>query len=119
MIDSIKINISDPITSKAAELWGNKGQTAILQEECAEIITAISRYNRGRVTESAIAEEVADVIVCFQSVIRVLNIEAEVLKFIECKIARLKKRIDNLETGTPNLDDDIDSIQSSGGFTNE
>ena len=87
------IDCNNSTTSKAAKIWGMLGQLAILQEECAECISAISRFNRGRTDTTPIAEEIADVIVCMQSVIKVLNVEDKVKFYMEKKIDRLNNRI--------------------------
>jgi len=89
----IKIDTDNPTTNEAIKVWGDDGQLAILQEECAEVITAISRFNRKRVGAAKIGEECGDVIVCMMSVIKLLNIEDIVKKSMELKIERLEKRI--------------------------
>lgn len=96
----IEINTNDPITNEAITIWGEAGQLSILQEECAEIITAIARFDRGRVDTSAIADEIGDVIICFQSVIQVLKIEEMVKDSMIFKINRLAERIEEIKEKT-------------------
>jgi NTP pyrophosphatase (non-canonical NTP hydrolase) len=92
----IEINTNNKTTNKAAEIWGKKGQLAILQEEAAEVISAIARYNRGRVSKDAIAEEIADVFVSCMSVIKILEIRTAVEGHMAFKINRLQERINQL-----------------------
>lgn len=89
----INIDFDDLITKEAIKIWGEAGQLAILQEEAAENITAVSRFNRGRVTKDKIAEEIADFFVSSMSVVKMLDIESEVKTFMEFKLDRLDERI--------------------------
>jgi len=110
MIKGIEIDLDDPVTLKAAGLWGTIAQLEILQEECGEAIELLvialsktiaktSRFKRNRITKGEIAEEIADVLVCMKSVIPALNIADEVVQFMECKTERLKLRIESIEKG--------------------
>lgn len=94
---SINIDFDHPVTNDAIMVWGGSGQLAILQEEAAENVTAVSRYFRGRVKKEAIAEEVADFYVSSMSVVKSLGIEDDVARFMKCKIDRLERRIKDLE----------------------
>lgn len=52
---------------KAIELWGEAHQMMMAQEECGELISAISQFTRGRKTVDDLSEEIADVeIMCEQ-----------------------------------------------------
>ncbi len=94
----IKINIEHPTTMAAITVWGAKGQIAILQEECAELISATARFNRERTGTDPVAEEVADVIVSLMSVINVLDIEEQVKLHMNHKIKRLERRINEISS---------------------
>lgn len=85
----ISIHTNHPTTNDAIKIWGTDGQLAILCEECAEVITAVSRYNRGRYGPEKIAEEIADVIVCLMSVLPAFNIEHIVIEKMIFKLNRL------------------------------
>jgi len=86
----------DNILKRASETWGTGFQKDMLQEECAELVTAVSHWKRDRVHISAIFEEVADVlIVCRQLMLDHANsgIEMYLHNMIESKMNRLEKRI--------------------------
>lgn len=85
----ITIDTDHPITNMAAEKWGILFQLDILQEEAGEVVTAISRFERGRVGKEKVAEEIADFIVSMMSVVPVLDIEEDVIRFRDSKLKRL------------------------------
>lgn len=88
----IEIDTDHPVTLDAVVVWGGRNQLEILQEECGEVITALARFKRGRISEDEVAEEIADVIVSAMSVIPVLKIEDLVKIYISQKISRLQWR---------------------------
>ncbi len=45
----------------ALRAWGADAQMNQCAEECGELIAALNRFRRGRSTEAAVAEELADV----------------------------------------------------------
>jgi NTP pyrophosphatase (non-canonical NTP hydrolase) len=91
----IIIDTNHPITNAALEKWKLDTQMDILQEESGEVVTAVSRWERGRVGKEKVAEEVADVIVSMMSVIPGLDIEDMVESYIRSKLTRLKGRIED------------------------
>ena len=88
----ITIQTNNRITTKALKLWGIENQLGILQEECAECISAISRFNRKRTDEKKVAEEIADIIVSMMSVINGLGVEKEINHIMFKKLLRLNER---------------------------
>jgi len=93
----IEINTNHSTTNSALGLWGPKTQLEILQEEAGEVVTAISRFKRGRTDADRVAEEIADVIVSCMSVIPAFGIEDRVKSYMLQKISRLQGRIDEAE----------------------
>lgn len=86
----------------AREKWSEIAQSMVLMEECGELISAVSRYYRGRDTFDHVLEEIADVIVCCEQLI--LNMadrhdyafdefEARIRNIKEEKVNRLNERI--------------------------
>lgn len=73
-----------------AEKFGFASQAAILQEECAELIQSISKYNRYRDvgTLESIAEEMADVEIMIEQIKSILNNEDRVQWYTDYKIKR-------------------------------
>ena len=85
---------------KIANHYGIDSQMNILQEECAELIQAVSKYRRG--DPSTILEEVADVHIMLDQVVYLLGnatiprivINESLNYVIENKIKRQLKRIE-------------------------
>ena len=76
----------------AIRTWGTKEQLGIAQEECAELVSEISRFRRGRVDRDKLAEEAADVAITLIQVISVVGYD----KFeahAKTKLARLRDRL--------------------------
>lgn len=71
----------------AIEAWGTEAQWRMVQEECAELIAAINRLDRGRCSVDDVADEIADVIICLAGIERV---DLRVL----AKLERLEKRLE-------------------------
>jgi len=86
------IDLSDA-AERAVTKWGGQSQLNQVQEECAELITAISHVRRGRagaVTE--LIEETADMIIMMKQLMVILpkdRLEEELAK----KLTRLEARL--------------------------
>lgn len=85
---------------RIADYYGLDAQLDMLQEECAELIQAVSKYKRTRVTN--IVEEMADVFIMLDQIIYLLNkevasvdVEEFIALWMEKKIRRQLERIDN------------------------
>lgn len=85
---------------KIADYYGLYAQLDMLQEECAELIQAVSKYKRKRVTN--IFEEMADVFIMLDQIIYLLNkevasvdVEELIALWMEKKIRRQLERINN------------------------
>lgn len=76
---------------KAEELYGLDSQLGLLQEECAELIQAISKRRRGK--EDNIAEELADVTIMVEQATASLGLEDKVAKIKKQKLERLRDRL--------------------------
>ena len=69
--------------------------TRISEEECAELIQAISKESRGKADRDNTNEEIADVLICISWLIQKLNLdENEINKWIEFKTNRSKNKIE-------------------------
>lgn len=80
------------ILKDAIDTFGIKNQLDMLQEECAELIVAISHYKRGRPGSSInLSEEIADVHIMMNQIILATPLSVEFFK--EQKLQRLKERI--------------------------
>ena len=72
--------------------------TRVAEEECAELIQAISKESRGKANRDNTHEEIADVMICIAWLIEKLNLNTyEINKWIDYKTNRSKERIANNE----------------------
>ena len=79
------------VTKYAVEHFGVALQFMVAQEECGELITAISHFIRGRRDKYGLAEEIADVeIMCMQLRHMVGNETVDIVK--NKKLIRLAER---------------------------
>lgn len=81
-------NRLDKICAQALTRYGVNDQLCQTQEECAELIAAISHYRRGRVVAAHLADEVADVIIMTEQVRQIMPSDVAVA---------LEKKLDRLE----------------------
>ena len=79
------------IFENAIERYGAEAQEGIAQEECAELIQAISKKHRGK--PHNIAEEIADVEIMLEQLKIINGCENEVKEIREQKISRLQKNL--------------------------
>jgi NTP pyrophosphatase (non-canonical NTP hydrolase) len=87
----IDINKHDELLKKAINKWGPQSQMMMGIEECLELIHEISKWFRGR--ESNIAEELADALIILRQISIYIG-EENVIEFMDKKIARLEKRLE-------------------------
>lgn len=77
----------------AVEHFGARQQLVVVKEELAELIVAISHYERGRdCMKIHLSEEIADVIICLQQLI----IAADIWEQTDNQIERKTKRLNEL-----------------------
>lgn len=97
----MKLNIQDQ--TNIIVHYGVSSQLGIAQEECAELIQAISKIARGKNNPDGyfelkdhLVEEMADVIVCINQLQQMFDISDKQLEMeINVKINRQLKRIEN------------------------
>ena len=81
-----------------AEHYGLDAQLNQLQEECAELIQAVSKYRRGQGIQN-LAEEITDVLIMIDQITYLLGISDETIGRIgNLKIARQISRIEGETT---------------------
>ena len=89
------------VLEKAIATYGISNQLRMLQEECAELIVAISKVFRSNFEFSDdvdnVAEEIADVEIMIKQakMIFPLSIADKSIKIKEQKLKRLEKRLEN------------------------
>lgn len=80
----------------AINTWGSLAQTNMLYEECGELISALAKLDRGRVSETDVLTELADVSIMVEQVaIMIGDLDLSLFeKEKERKINRLKERLE-------------------------
>jgi len=75
------------------EFWGFEKQAREVQEECAELIVAISHYLRGRDNAPAeLIEEIADVYLMLNQLISYFG-EDWIMEIVDWKSDRVKEKL--------------------------
>lgn len=86
--------LRETIAKLAIEKYGNAAQLRQLQEECAELIVAVSHYFRNRKTaREELIEEVADVTIMLMQLTPPLNYTDELTDMIDHKLERLYSKL--------------------------
>jgi len=76
------------------EFWGVKAQLRQTQEECAELILAISHFLRNRPNSlKNLVEETADVYLMLNQIIRIVG-KSNVMKVVDFKSDRVKDKLE-------------------------
>lgn len=84
----------EEICRRALFTYGFDAQATMVSEECSELINALCKYKRGRVSDSDVITEIADVmIMCEQMACYFGKGLVEVEK--ERKLQRLKEKLPN------------------------
>lgn len=79
---------------EADETFGERLQYDLIREEAAEVIKAVSRFERGRVGEERVLEEVADLRILCDQIAVTQGEERDYVTLKHEKIERLKRRIE-------------------------
>lgn len=76
------------------KFWGDDKQLRMVQEECAELIVAVSHYLREKNNKNFenLAEEMADVYIMLQQGMMIVGSEP-IKRFTEFKIKRVREKL--------------------------
>ncbi len=74
---------------KAIETWGIQAQTDMAFEECGELIAALAKDKRGRVSKEELLTELADVTIMCEQLATILGFE-DYEKEMDRKLVRLR-----------------------------
>lgn len=80
------------VLSKAVDIYGTETQIWMAIEEMAELLNALSKHRRDRVSRKDICEEIADVSIMMIQLAYIFGVE-DVNDFLEQKIDRLERRL--------------------------
>ena len=92
----------EEILQDAINTYGRNSQINIAMEELAELIQALSKFNRDnsdRSTVDNISEEMADVIIMLSQLEIIFGNEEDIIAFIDSKLKRLYNRIKSVKEG--------------------
>lgn len=99
---------------------GPEKKLGIAQEECAELIQAISKYIRVRDctgNQLAVLEELADVCICINYVAMAMKFgQADVIRAIDIKIERERKRLEELKVEPKIHELTLEEIEKKLGY---
>ena len=80
----------EEIYQATIDKWGEDAQYDQAVEECAELITALKHYRRGKIDKQALVEELADVTLMLGQLSWMFG-QKQVDEAIERKLAKLDK----------------------------
>lgn len=86
----------DPLYQRAIDVFGREPQLRMVQEECAELVAAINRRLRGRLSDVFVAEEIADVLIVAAQA-RLIYGAQLVDQLVAEKLERLEDRVAEAE----------------------
>lgn len=84
------------LCTRAVNVYGATAQLRMLQEECGELIAAVSHLERGRIDETEIADEIADVIIMCTQAIAIIGVR-HVRGALLAKMRRLRTQVEATE----------------------
>ena len=82
----------------ALEKWGRQAQLGMAIEEMAELIQALNKFNRGKVSLDSISEEIADVEIMMEQLKEIFGNSTSVNLIKIEKINRLKALLQSAKT---------------------
>lgn len=90
------MRINHDVIKKSIRHYGKQLISTIAMEECAELIQAINKYQRGKPDKNNMAEEIADVLISIENMKYVAGIsDKKIQKWIDYKQKRSLKRVEN------------------------
>ena len=81
----------DKLVKRNYEINGKDYLENLVVEECAELIDAMAKYKRGRLSINTVIEEMADVQMTINNILEIHNKKEFFDKCIEYKKSRLKE----------------------------
>lgn len=85
----MKNHIDTDVFKKTIKKWGNEAQYDQMIEECAELIAVLKHFKRGKVTESEVIDELADVVLMAHQLMFMFG-EESVYRAIDKKLDKLR-----------------------------
>ena len=85
------------IYEKAILLWGKRAQMNMMVEEAMELIQALMKYHRCRVTDDDVINEMVDVQIMLNQMKIVMNDDSKYNRMMAFKLDRLQQRVERDE----------------------
>jgi len=83
----------EQLYQKTLDRWGEDAQYDQTVEECAELITALKHFRRGKVNQQAVIDELADVTLMLGQLTWMFGTE-QVKKSVQKKLEKLHKLLE-------------------------
>lgn len=88
------IEVDEEIVQQGVKYYGKEKQSIVCMDECAELMQAILKELRGKSNKNHLAEEMADVIICIETLKHIYGISSEnISSWIVKKQERTRKGI--------------------------
>ena len=78
------------LMAEAVKQWGTQSQLDMVIEECAELIDAIQKWRRRRISSEKVLEEAVDVELCLEQLKMMLDVPTLFEQIRKDKLARLE-----------------------------
>lgn len=85
----------------AIDTWGIDNQVFMVVEECGEVLNALAKFKRGRVSKSDVITELADVSIMMEQMATYFGLK-EYINEKERKLKRLRERIEKYKENAGN-----------------
>lgn len=85
----------------AIDTWGIDNQVFMVVEECGEVLNALAKFKRGRVSKSDVITELADASIMMEQMATYFGLE-EYINEKERKLKRLRERIETYRKNAGN-----------------
>ena len=79
---------------QALDKWGIDAQLLMVSEEFGELLSALSKWRRGRIAPTKVAEEIADVYIMLSQIAIMIKCPQHTIDaLIESKLKRLQNKL--------------------------
>lgn len=103
------------VYADALSTFGTSTQLVVALEELSEVQKEICKVLRGEGSILHLAEEVADATIMLEQIRQIWDINAEVCKAMDAKVARLRQRVEDAETRNRHRRENIQRLLSRKG----
>lgn len=98
---------------QAIEQWGVHPQIRMVFEECSELMNALAKTYRNRVTKQDVITELADVVIMCEQMAVVFGQE-EYEAELERKLEKMKKKLENPKCNLLNQENNFEKVLENG-----